>query len=431
MGAAGPEAARPVRGARRGRDGRMPLQEHVRELRNRLLLAVAGLVVGAVAGWAWYPQLIAVLQAPVIALDDQVALNFTRVHNVASTIDSNKHPISARNALFREATYFRSADFYLHGNWSDPRINSLWDRQLAAFDSAIALLSVPGERIVVRADGFEIPAVFFRTGLPGRRPTIIMCNGFDGSQEEMYHSIGEAVLQRGMNVITFEGPGQPIVRRRQGLGFIPDWERVVSPLVDHALTRHEVDPHRIGLLGLSFGGYLAPRAAAFDRRIAAVIAFGGIYSFTEGIHEQLGPEAVALYRSGNATAFNDAVDYVLAQPSTPTSVIWGIQQGLWSFGAETPFEWVTMIQNYTLEGLVDKISAPVFVGDAENEKFFPGQAKLLADKLGQGRATYRLFESIDGAGEHCSLGASVFSNQVILDWFEDTVGWESGTQIGH
>lgn len=106
------------------------------------------------------------------------------VHDYAKAIDSEKYPVSARNALFREATYYRSADFFLHGNWSDPRIDSLWEKQLTAFDSAIALLPTPGERITLQGDGFEIPAIFFGNGLPGPRPTLLMCNGYDGSQEE-------------------------------------------------------------------------------------------------------------------------------------------------------------------------------------------------------------------------------------------------------
>lgn len=348
----------------------------------------------------------------------------SRVHNTSQAIDSKKYPVSARNALFREATYYRSADFYLHGNKSDPRINSLWDQQLASFNAAIALLPVPGQRITIPADSFEIPAIFYGTGLPGRRPTILMCSGFDGSQEEMYHQVGEAVVQRGMNVITFEGPGQPTVRRQQNLGFIPEWEKVVTPVVDWAVAarREEVDPARIGLWGSSFGGYLAPRAAAFEHRVAAVVAFDGIYSFAAGIDKQFGPDAVALFRSGNQTAFNLAIEAALVSPKASTGTKWGIAQGMWSFDADTPYEWFSRTQQYTLEGVVQNISAPVYVGDAQHDQFFPGQAVALAQALGD-RATYRNFLSADGAGEHCSLGASVLSNQVVLDWFEDVVGW--------
>ncbi|KAI0840415.1 2,6-dihydropseudooxynicotine hydrolase [Hypoxylon sp. FL0890] len=343
-----------------------------------------------------------------------------RVHNGSSAIDSSKYPVSARNAFFRESSYYRSADFYLHGNWNDSRINSLWSKQLAAFDSAIALLPTPGERVTLQGKGFEIPAIFFGSSQPGPRPTIIMCNGYDGSQEEMYHAIGEAVIQRGMNVITFEGPGQPTVRRQQNLGFIPEWEEVVSPVVDYAISRHEVDASKIGLWGHSFGGYLAPRAAAFEHRLAAVIAFDGIYSFAQAIRDQFGPQMTQLYESGNETEFNSIVSSLLANPSTPTATRWAIQQGLWSFKTTSAFQWFKKTQQYTLDGIVQNITAPVFVADAQSDMFFPGQAKELAQKLGD-RATYHLFENIDGAGEHCSMGAAVLSAQVVLDWFQEVV----------
>ena len=150
-----------------------------------------------------------------------------RVQAQASAIDVNKYPVSARNAHFRAASYYRAADFFLHGNWGDPRIFSLWKQQTAAFNTALELLPVPGQRVTLRADKneFEIPAIFYSSGQSGPRPTLILGNGYDGSQEEMYHVVGQAALERGMNVISYEGPGQPTVRRYQDLGFIPDWER--------------------------------------------------------------------------------------------------------------------------------------------------------------------------------------------------------------
>ncbi|KAI1336717.1 alpha/beta-hydrolase [Xylariaceae sp. FL0016] len=343
-----------------------------------------------------------------------------RVHNQAEGIDSTTYPVSARNAYFREATYYRSSDFFLHGNWSDPRIYTLWDQQTTAFNSAIALLPTPGERVTLQADGFQVPVIFYGSGLDGPRPTLLICTGFDGSQEELYHQLGEPAIQRGWNVITFEGPGQPTVRRDQDLGFIPEWEKVVTPVVDYALTRGEVDGAKIGLMGVSFGGFLAPRAAAFEHRLAAVIAFDGIYDFGAGLLAQFGDELTALFNTGNATAVDGAIAGYLAEPNITTSAKWGIEQGLWAFNTRSAFEWLTEAQNYTLDGIVDQITAPVFVGDAQADMFFPGQAKQLAEHLGD-RATYKMFESIDGAGEHCSLGAAVYSSQVIMDWFQDIV----------
>lgn len=76
-----------------------------------------------------------------------------------------------------------------------------------------------------------------------------MFNGFDGS-EEMLHICGFAALERGFNVLTFEGPGQPTVVREQGLGFRHDWEHVVRPVVNACEAHHEIDTSRLGLIGL-------------------------------------------------------------------------------------------------------------------------------------------------------------------------------------
>ncbi|KAM0275933.1 hypothetical protein ACHAQH_007275 [Verticillium albo-atrum] len=346
----------------------------------------------------------------------------TRVDHQARAIDAAKHPISARNAFFKAATYYRSADFFLHGNWSDPRINTLWAMQLDAFNTAMGLLPVPGERIVLHAkdDNFTIPAIFFGSGRPGPRPTLILGNGYDGSQEEMFHVVGQAVLQRGMNVITYEGPGQPTVRREQGLGFIPQWERVVTPVVDYALARPEVDSKSIGLWGYSFGGYLAPRAAAFEHRLAAVFAVDGVYDFGQSILGNLPDPLKDMFASRNVTAFDNIIREASADPATPTSMRWAIQQGMWSFGEESPFTWMEKTQQYNLTDVASRIQAPVFVADVQDDMFFPGQAEALSEKLGS-TATFHRFRALDGAGEHCSMGASILLNQQTLDWFEDVL----------
>lgn len=102
----------------------------------------------------------------------------------------------------------------------------------------------------------------------------------------MLHVTGFAALERGWNVINYEGPGQPTVRRDQDLGFIVEWEKVVTPVVDHLSTLPEVDMSRLAFYGYSFGGWLATRAAAFEHRIQAVVAIDGVYSSGEGF---LGP----------------------------------------------------------------------------------------------------------------------------------------------
>lgn len=343
-----------------------------------------------------------------------------RVRLQSKNINVKKYPISARNAYFREATYLRTSEFYLHGNWSDPRINSSWEKQRAVFDKAIALLPTPGKRVLLKADGFKVPAIFYGCGLPGRRPTIIVNSGFDGSQEELYHLIVQAALERGINAITYEGPGQPTVRRDQNIGFISKWEKVVTPVVDFLLERKDVDPKAIGLIGYSLGGWLVPRVAAFEHRLAAVVALNGVFDFGASIFSQLPPPLIDLFRSGNAKAFDAAILEGLQDPSAGTTFKWGIHQALWAFKTMSPFEFVTKAQEFNMAKVVHQIKTPFLSTDAENDDVLPQEGRMLADKIGK-LATYHKFLTADGAGEHCSVGANVLQNQVVLDWFQETV----------
>ena len=135
------------------------------------------------------------------------------------------------------------------------------------------------EAVAIPYEGTTLPGYFMSPASDGKpRKTLIAQTGFDGTGEEMFYSIGRSALERGYNFIIFEGPGQGGALRAQGLYFRQDWENVVSPVVDFALKRKEVDHKRLALLGESMGGYLVPRAAAFEHRLAAIVANPGSVS---------------------------------------------------------------------------------------------------------------------------------------------------------
>jgi alpha-beta hydrolase superfamily lysophospholipase len=322
-------------------------------------------------------------------------------------------PITVCDRAFRAASYYRAADFFLHGTPSDPRIASTWTSATAQFNQAIARLTPAGERLTIQADGFTIPAIFYRAAtdrLP--RPTILMFNGFDGSQEEMLHISGFAALERGFNVVTFEGPGQPTVVREQGLGFRHDWEQVVSPVVDHCERLPEIDAGGLVLLGLSFGGYLAPRAAAFEPRIRAVAAIDGLYDGHEAVRGLLNDELKTLFDRHEVDGFNAAMRGAMRHDG---ALRWYVEQGVWSFRVTTPYEFFDRSRAYTLEGVAQRITCPVLVCQAAGEHFNPGQAEKLAAALGD-RATVRSFTAAESAAYHSHIGAFVLMNGVVLDW---------------
>ena len=161
---------------------------------------------------------------------------------------------------------YRTAEFFLHGDPTDPRIVATWRKSRQAFVTAARLdTRTHFEVLWIPYKHTRLPAYFYaaKTGWvyhPVKRPLLIIQTGFDGCQEEL-HPYAMAAVERGYNVLTFEGPGQGEVIRVQKLPFRADWEHVVRPVLRYAMTRRDVDRDRIGLWGISLGGYLAPRAA--------------------------------------------------------------------------------------------------------------------------------------------------------------------------
>lgn len=180
------------------------------------------------------------------------------IHAMAESTDASIDPVGAREFYFHASTYYRSAAYLLIANVSDPRLVSIWKQQIAAFDKAIALLRpVPGESFTVRAENssvgpYDVPAYFYKANASSemRLPTVIAITGYDGSQQELLHAECIHALRRGMNCVTLEGPGQPTLRRFQGLPFIPDWWTAVTPVLDYVLNRTDVDPSKVYYLKL-------------------------------------------------------------------------------------------------------------------------------------------------------------------------------------
>lgn len=333
-----------------------------------------------------------------------------------SVAATSTRPVSVRDAMFRAATYYRSADFFLHENPDDPRIDSLWQKQRACFDRAIALLPIPAERVTLHADGFDVPAIFYRATLDDTpRPTVIICSGFDGSQEETMHSCGFAALERGYHVLTYEGPGQPTVRREQKVGFIHDWERALSPVVDYALGRPEVDGRKLASVGISMGGYLAARAAAFEHRLAATILIDGVAEMFSTFAAKLPPPLLHMLDDEGS---RDEFDALMAKQPQPEDMKlrWAVAQAAWSFNTTSAWQLLNTARRMTMAGLGDQIQHPVLVCDAARDHFFDGQPRKLVELLGA-KATHYVFADDElGAAEHCHVGAHVEMSHRVFDW---------------
>jgi len=228
--------------------------------------------------------------------------------------------------------------------------------------------------------------------------------GFDSTLEELYFAVAAAAIRRGYHCLTFAGPGQGDALREQGLPFRPDWERVVTPMVDYALTRPEVDAARVALMGWSYGGYFAPRAAAFEPRIAALIAWDGLYDLLEPGLATVPPEARS--EMARALAANPhALDAPLREMMrADLGIRWALTNGMYTFGVGSPGEYVAKLRDYNLQGVAEHITCPTLVCEAEQDHFFRGQPEQLFAALTCPK-TFMRFTTEEGAEEHCHAGA--------------------------
>jgi len=340
------------------------------------------------------------------------------IHAVADANLAAGHPVSALEAYHRASNYYRAAEFYLHGNPNDPRIKELSGMSMGCFRQVARLQVPPIEMMEVPYDGTTLPAHFYRVDeSEAPRPALILHTGFDGTIEELY-GIATAATRRGIHCLTFEGPGQGRVIREQGLPFRSDWEHVVTPVVDYVQTLPGVDPIKIALMGLSFGGYLAPRAAAFEHRLAACIANGGVFDFLAtqvppGMSRQ---DLLEFIRQDAAIADKET----WKEAETNTAIRWGIQNGMFTFKAATPSEYLLKASEFVLTGVAEQITCPTLVVDAEAEHSFPGEAKKLYDAL-TCQKEFMLFTAEEGAEEHCQIGAAMISQERIFGWLEDVL----------
>lgn len=271
------------------------------------------------------------------------------------------------------------------------------------------------EEVAIPYEGTYLPGYYYRVD-DTPRPTLLIHGGFDSTGEELYLEVAAAALQRGYNCLTFEGPGQGAVIREQHIPFRYDWEKVVTPVVDYLLTRPDVDPDRIALMGISLGGYLAPRAAAYEHRLAACIANDGLFS------NQFGEIARKLHRGNDEDLNNPAYveKFLEVLTSQYTGVRWAIENGMFTYQAESVHELIRKTEPVTLEGVAHKIKCPTLVCEAEADHFFAGQPKMLYDALTCPK-TFMLFTAEDGAEEHCHFGALLYFNQRVFEWLDETL----------
>jgi pimeloyl-ACP methyl ester carboxylesterase len=336
------------------------------------------------------------------------------LEDTAEKFLSEGHTVSARDTFIRASNYRRDADFFLHDSPEHIQITiDSSNKAVKCFQKAMKFFPGRMDFVEVPYENTTLPTYFWSSSeSEGPASTLIVHSGFDGTAEEVLFWFGQHARERNYNVIAFEGPGQGSVLRNKKLIFRHDWEKVVSPIIDYYIDAPEVDPKRIGLLGQSIGGYLAPRAAAFDSRISACVADDGVFDLN-----------AALRRMMNWQASSDEEwDRIAYEKITQDQALrWWIIDGMWKFGAKSPSEILKVTSEYNLASCVKNIRCPTLVMKGAEDHMFPGQPEQLYAQLNCPK-DYLAFNNEFGAGEHTHVGAIGLSNAYIFNWLDSRLG---------
>jgi dipeptidyl aminopeptidase/acylaminoacyl peptidase len=294
------------------------------------------------------------------------------------------HTYTAARALFRALSYWRHSEFFFDPG--DPRRAEAYTEGVRAFREAAVLQGGYVEQIGVPFEGAVLDGYIVRPDLTGaRRPTVLFLGGADSWAEELVFLGGNQFPARGMNLVVVDTPGRGGTLRFKKIYSRPDYEVPVAAILDHLATRADVDSDRIGLAGVSLGGYYAPRAASMEPRVKAVAAWCGTWDVLTDFYEFYPP----------------------------------LQKQLqWLLGAADDASARERLKAFHLDGYAQRISVPVYVLHGTDDVIMDlAGARKFVSELTSTDVTFRVY---DGPGSlHCSYDYAAHAVAELTDWFAD------------
>ncbi|MFE6840656.1 alpha/beta hydrolase family protein [Streptomyces sp. NPDC057705] len=327
----------------------------------------------------------------------------------------------------RAAQYYAQALFYVLGTDHPGDEKAVYQAGRAAWDTFARLSSPAAVRAKVPYGSTHLPVWFFRPDGPETpRPTVILTNGSDGQNLDMWTYGVSAALDRGWNALVYDGPGQGQLLFVEEMPFTTRWEKVVGPIVDWLDARKDVDSARIALTGLSMGGNLVARAAAFEHRLAAVACQPGCVSPWLGFDKELRDIVTADKEETNRIWNEEVVPELTPQLAFTVKKrfeIFDRQALLQARAGKVLTDVWTPSQvaiGLDVTKVVPRIKAPVLVLDYDFETFYPGQPRQMYDLL-TARKEYVKMTEATGAQLHCSPMAPQQHCEVVFDWLADVL----------
>ena len=298
------------------------------------------------------------------------------------------------------ARYLRASMYRLSGERQlppGPVKSKSYQAALDAFGRAVELMPLPLERIEVDSPDGVLPGYLIPAQTKGPAPVVIFFSGLDVTKELLYGFIREEFVQRGITCLVIDTPGVGEPLRLRNVPSRPDYEVPAAAIIDYLETRSDIDSSRIGILGISLGGYYAPRAAAFEPRIKACVAWGGIWDYG------------ATWRKRWETQ------------SKTVSV--GHFQLPWIMGTKTMEEAVERVQQWTLADVLPRLTQPFLLLHGEHDLFIPVEdARKAFAAAGSADKQLRIFTEAEGGAEHVQADEPDAARQLVADWFAQRLG---------
>ncbi len=307
------------------------------------------------------------------------------------------HPLSAGTYYLHAATYYGYGERYLHPGEEK---FAIYRRHLHCFAEGVKRRHPEMERVQVPYEGTTLPAWFMRgRGVTRNAPTVVLFNGLDGSKEVTVLYGGLELAARGINTLAIDGPGQGEALRLQNIVSRYDFEVAGTAAYEYVVRRPEVDAMRVAIAGVSMGGYLAPRACAFEPRYAACVAWGGHYDY----HESWIRRRKEMESGGTRV-------------SAPHFHL------MWVLGVPDMDAAMAKLKDYTLAGVAAKITCPFLVVHGEHDSIVPvAYAKRLYDAVGSTKKTLRIFTAEEGGAEHCQGDNRILGANYVADWVAENL----------
>ena len=321
-----------------------------------------------------------------------------RVAAQAAAHEAAGQLLSAGRKYLRAAVYYIAAERII--SHRDPRKMIAYRRVLSTFQNGIQFRKEPVEWVEVPFKGKSLPALFCPAAVKGRAPCIIHLDGFDVTKEIIYLRVFSEYRRRGISLLIVDHPGVGEALRLRNMYGGPDTEVSAAACVDYLETRPDVDPKRIGIGGISLGGYYAPRAAAFEKRLKCCFGWGGIWDF------------------------GDLMSKFLAGKGGEASVPGMADHAKWVFGKEKIEDVVEVTRQMTLAGVADKITCPLLIAHGENDRQVPlwHAEKTIEAAVNSPGRKLKVFTLDEGGAEHCQADNSSMLVDYVADWVVEILG---------